>query len=119
MNNRPEVLCRRKRKPNCSHYRATVRIPYLGQPLLGVTLFVNSDQREIVNYKSILTNIYANIAKILMLYIGPFRFVDTYGAENLVNKMRQLQSEVGEAQFEPCQLLLDYAKDPTKKFHKR
>jgi enoyl-CoA hydratase/long-chain 3-hydroxyacyl-CoA dehydrogenase len=54
-----------------------------------------------------------------MLYIGPFRFVDTYGAENLVNKMRQLQSEVGEAQFEPCQLLLDYAKDPTKKFHKR
>lgn len=50
---------------------------------------------------------------------GPFRFVDTYGAENLVNKMRQLQSEVGEAQFEPCQLLLDYAKDSSKKFHKR
>lgn len=50
---------------------------------------------------------------------GPFRYVDTYGAENLVAKMHKFQEEVGEAQFAPCQLLLDHAKDPSKKFHKR
>ncbi|KAK3702079.1 hypothetical protein QZH41_014768 [Actinostola sp. cb2023] len=50
---------------------------------------------------------------------GPFRFLDSYGADKFVNRMQQLQQTIGEAQFAPCQLLLDYAKDPTKKFHKR
>jgi enoyl-CoA hydratase/long-chain 3-hydroxyacyl-CoA dehydrogenase len=48
---------------------------------------------------------------------GPFRFVDLYGADKLVAKMQELQKSYGEP-FAPCQLLLDYAKDPSKKFHK-
>lgn len=50
---------------------------------------------------------------------GPFRFLDTYGTGKFVDRMRQLQQTIGEVQFEPCQLLLDYAKDSGKKFHKR
>lgn len=48
---------------------------------------------------------------------GPFRFVDRYGAGNLVKLMEKFQSVIGEAQFQPCQLLLDHAKDSTLKFH--
>jgi enoyl-CoA hydratase/long-chain 3-hydroxyacyl-CoA dehydrogenase len=47
---------------------------------------------------------------------GPFRFVDSYGASRLVEKMQQLQGIYGD-QFAPCQLLLDHAQDSTKKFH--
>lgn len=48
---------------------------------------------------------------------GPFRFVDKYGAGNLVKLMEKFQNLVGEAQFTPCQLLLDHAKDSSLKFH--
>jgi len=47
---------------------------------------------------------------------GPFRFTDSYGADRLVAKMQQLQGVYGDM-FAPCQLLLDHAKDPSKKFH--
>jgi len=50
---------------------------------------------------------------------GPFRFVDTYGAGNMVNLMEKFQRLIGEPQFEPCQLLMDHAKNPDLKFHKK
>ncbi|KAK7078831.1 hypothetical protein SK128_002630 [Halocaridina rubra] len=46
---------------------------------------------------------------------GPFRFVDSYGADKLVAKMREYESAYGLC-FTPCQLLLDYAK-AGKKFY--
>ncbi|KAG7157570.1 trifunctional enzyme subunit alpha, mitochondrial-like [Homarus americanus] len=48
---------------------------------------------------------------------GPFRYADTYGADKLVAKMREYEAAYGEP-FTPCQLLLDYAADPSKKFFK-
>ncbi|XP_007898654.2 trifunctional enzyme subunit alpha, mitochondrial [Callorhinchus milii] len=47
---------------------------------------------------------------------GPFRYVDSYGASNLVDKMKKYESIFGN-EFTPCQLLLDHAKDTNKKFH--
>ncbi|XP_015904860.1 trifunctional enzyme subunit alpha, mitochondrial [Parasteatoda tepidariorum] len=47
---------------------------------------------------------------------GPFRYTDTYGADKLVKWMEQFSAIYG-PQFTPCQLLLDHAKDPSKKFH--
>lgn len=51
------------------------------------------------------------------MLLGPFRYVDTFGADKLVGKMRQFEAVYGN-QFTPCQLLLDHAKDSSKKFHK-
>lgn len=47
---------------------------------------------------------------------GPFRYVDTFGADRIVNYMEKYRKYYGD-QFEPCQLLLDHAKDRSKKFH--
>ncbi|XP_025967043.2 trifunctional enzyme subunit alpha, mitochondrial [Dromaius novaehollandiae] len=47
---------------------------------------------------------------------GPFRYIDSFGANKLVDKLRKYEAVYG-SQFTPCQLLLDYASDPSKKFH--
>ncbi|KAK2723282.1 hypothetical protein QYM36_001813, partial [Artemia franciscana] len=49
---------------------------------------------------------------------GPFRFIDAYGGDKFVAKMRQFESAYGPA-FTPCQLLLDHAKDSSKRFYPR
>uniref|UniRef100_A0A673HM47 Trifunctional enzyme subunit alpha, mitochondrial n=1 Tax=Sinocyclocheilus rhinocerous TaxID=307959 RepID=A0A673HM47_9TELE len=48
---------------------------------------------------------------------GPFRFVDLHGADKFVQKMKRFEEAYGN-QFTPCQLLLDHAKDSSKRFHK-
>uniref|UniRef100_H0ZW88 Trifunctional enzyme subunit alpha, mitochondrial n=1 Tax=Taeniopygia guttata TaxID=59729 RepID=H0ZW88_TAEGU len=47
---------------------------------------------------------------------GPFRFADSYGARQLVDRLRKYEAVYG-SQFTPCQLLLDHANSPSKKFH--
>ncbi|NXM76017.1 ECHA enzyme, partial [Serilophus lunatus] len=47
---------------------------------------------------------------------GPFRFTDSYGAQKIVDKLRKYEAVYG-SQFTPCQLLLDHANSPGKKFH--
>lgn len=49
-------------------------------------------------------------------YGGPFRYLDLHGAGPLVARMERYQQLYG-IQFQPCQLLLDHAKDSSKKFH--
>merc|ERR1712088_1061460 len=47
---------------------------------------------------------------------GPFRYVDTKGAQNIVDIMKKFEGAYG-SPFTPCQLLLDMAKSGDK-FHK-
>ena len=47
---------------------------------------------------------------------GPFRFLDSFGAKNLLDKINRFREVYGE-HFEPAPLLVDYAKDPTKRFY--
>ncbi|XP_063298010.1 trifunctional enzyme subunit alpha, mitochondrial [Pelobates fuscus] len=47
---------------------------------------------------------------------GPFRYTDAYGAKRLVERLRKYENVYG-SQFTPCQLLIDHANDPNKKFH--
>lgn len=47
---------------------------------------------------------------------GPFRFVDLYGAQKVVDRLRKYESAYG-IQFTPCQLLLDHANSSSKKFY--
>ncbi|XP_066450509.1 trifunctional enzyme subunit alpha, mitochondrial [Eleutherodactylus coqui] len=47
---------------------------------------------------------------------GPFRYTDAFGANRIVEKMRKYENVYG-SHFTPCQLLLDHAKDASKKFH--
>lgn len=50
-------------------------------------------------------------------YGGPFRYLDLHGAKPLVDRMLKYQQWYGN-EFQPCQLLLDHANDPSKTFFK-
>uniref|UniRef100_A0A7N9D7P0 Trifunctional enzyme subunit alpha, mitochondrial n=1 Tax=Macaca fascicularis TaxID=9541 RepID=A0A7N9D7P0_MACFA len=47
---------------------------------------------------------------------GPFRFVDLYGAQTIVDRLKKYEAAYGK-QFTPCQLLADHANSPNKKFY--
>ncbi|XP_013781098.1 trifunctional enzyme subunit alpha, mitochondrial-like [Limulus polyphemus] len=47
---------------------------------------------------------------------GPFRYIDSYGADKIVGWMEKFTELYG-PQFKPCELLIDHARDPTKNFH--
>nr|NP_776760.1 trifunctional enzyme subunit alpha, mitochondrial precursor [Bos taurus]CAA05878.1 FGF-2 binding protein [Bos taurus] len=47
---------------------------------------------------------------------GPFHFVDLYGAQKIVDRLRKYETAY-EKQFTPCQLLVDHANNPNKKFY--
>lgn len=44
---------------------------------------------------------------------GPFQFLDTYGAQNFVDKMRKYEEDIG-FRFEPAQIVIDYANSGKK-----
>ncbi|OON14584.1 hypothetical protein X801_09622 [Opisthorchis viverrini] len=50
------------------------------------------------------------------LYAGPFRYLDIHGAAGLVKRMEDYRKLYGD-HFAPCELLMQHAKDPSKKFH--
>uniref|UniRef100_I3N8S7 Trifunctional enzyme subunit alpha, mitochondrial n=1 Tax=Ictidomys tridecemlineatus TaxID=43179 RepID=I3N8S7_ICTTR len=58
----------------------------------------------------------ASFNKVLFLCPGPFRFVDLYGAQKIVDRLRKYEAAYGK-QFTPCQLLIDHANSPSKKFY--
>jgi enoyl-CoA hydratase/long-chain 3-hydroxyacyl-CoA dehydrogenase len=47
---------------------------------------------------------------------GPFKFTDIYGAANMVAKLQGFEKIYGPS-FKPCDLLMEHAKDPSKKFY--
>lgn len=44
---------------------------------------------------------------------GPFQFLDTYGAQNFVDKMKEYEQSLG-FRFEPAQIIIDYANSGKK-----
>jgi len=48
---------------------------------------------------------------------GPFKFIDLYGASRIVEILRRFEGVYG-GSFRPCDLLLEHAKDSSKRFYK-
>lgn len=55
-------------------------------------------------------------SEVLFLHLGPFRYVDLYGAQKIVDRLRKYEAAYGKP-FTPCQLLIDHANSPSKKFY--
>lgn len=54
--------------------------------------------------------------KVLFFHLGPFRYVDLHGAQKILDRLRKYEAAYGK-QFTPCQLLVDHANSPHKKFY--
>ena len=54
--------------------------------------------------------------QVLFLHLGPFRYVDLYGPQKIVDRLRKYEAAYGKP-FTPCQLLIDHANSPNKKFY--
>ncbi|VDK84642.1 unnamed protein product [Dibothriocephalus latus] len=63
-------------------------------------------------------NLGSGLALLSLKIIGirPFRYLDLHGAAALVERMEEFRHQLGDY-FQPCDLLLAHAKDPSKKFH--
>jgi enoyl-CoA hydratase/long-chain 3-hydroxyacyl-CoA dehydrogenase len=48
---------------------------------------------------------------------GPFKFIDLYGASRIVEILKRFEGVYG-VSFRPCDLLVDHAKDSSKRFYK-
>jgi enoyl-CoA hydratase/long-chain 3-hydroxyacyl-CoA dehydrogenase len=48
---------------------------------------------------------------------GPFKFSDLIGAAYIVDKLKHFEQIYGPS-FKPCDLLIEHAKDSSKKFYK-
>uniref|UniRef100_A0AC34G0E2 Uncharacterized protein n=1 Tax=Panagrolaimus sp. ES5 TaxID=591445 RepID=A0AC34G0E2_9BILA len=48
---------------------------------------------------------------------GPFRFIDSYGAENLLNAMKRFGKAYSKKEFKPAKILQEYAKSGKKFYH--
>ena len=47
---------------------------------------------------------------------GPFRFLDSFGANNLLAKINHFREVYGD-HFDAAPMLVDFAKDSSKRFH--
>ena len=47
---------------------------------------------------------------------GPFRYLDSFGTSEMLDLIYEFREKYGD-HFEPAQMLKDYAKDPSRKFH--
>jgi len=48
---------------------------------------------------------------------GPFKFIDLYGANKIVDKLKHFEQVYGPS-FKTCDMLLDHAKDSSRRFYK-
>ena len=51
----------------------------------------------------------------MFLFLGPFRFVDSYGPQKLLSDIMRFREIYG-SHFQPCDMLQQYAKQ-NKKFY--
>jgi 3-hydroxyacyl-CoA dehydrogenase len=57
------------------------------------------------------------IFSFISFFLGPFRFIDTYGVSKIVDLMNNYRSKYGD-RFAPTQLLVDMSKE-NKKFYSK
>ena len=85
--------------------RCVVKFPYYS----AFTCSVNA----VFKFSNRMPHIFCSNA---FIYPGPFRFVDSYGAGKLCDRINRFRDVYGD-HFEAAPLLLDWARDPSKRCH--